>query len=98
MADTAPWIDPRELDNLCEQYPTLSRALVSLALEAYWPIRDDVEAALRCLVDSRQSRVPDEATESLDFTASATGDARQDSSSLNPYSAPPPWRGPPSKS
>jgi hypothetical protein len=84
MAETAPWIDPRELDNLCEQHPTLSRALVSLALEAYWPIKDDVASALRCLVDSQQSKVPDEATASLDFTAAVTGDTPQGSSGLNP--------------
>jgi hypothetical protein len=68
MSETAPWIDPLELDRLCDEYPALSRALVSLALEAYWPVKADVEAALRGLMQSRQARPGEETTDSLDFT------------------------------
>lgn len=69
MSEDSPWIDPRELDRLCEQFPELSRALVSLALEAYWPVKDDVEAALRGLVASQRARKPDAGPGNLDFTA-----------------------------
>lgn len=68
MDDTAPWIDPGELDQLCEQYPDLSRALVSLALEAYWPVKADVENALQGLVRSRKLGSDGAAMDSLDFT------------------------------
>ena len=68
MSEASPWIDPRELDRLCEQFPELSRALVSLALEAYWPAKDQVEAALHGLVASQLARTPDAGTGSLDFT------------------------------
>lgn len=74
MPETAPWIDPQELDDLCEQYPQLSRALVSLALEAYWPVKADVEAALRGLMRSREARPEVEAMDSLDFTGPVVAD------------------------
>lgn len=59
-----PWIDPREIDDLAARYPSIPRSRVELALEAYWPVRDDVEAALLAIV-ARQER---ERTESLDYT------------------------------
>jgi hypothetical protein len=70
MPETAPWIDPQELDSLCKQYPELSRALVSLALEAYWPVKADVEAALQGLMQSQGARPEGESLDSLDFTGS----------------------------
>jgi uncharacterized protein (DUF433 family) len=59
-----PWIDPREIDDLAARYPSIPRSRVELALEAYWPVKDDVEAALLAIV-ARQER---DGTESLDYT------------------------------
>ncbi len=44
-----PWIEARELDELCARFPTLSRARVALALEAFWPDREAIDGALRQL-------------------------------------------------
>jgi hypothetical protein len=62
-----PWIDPREVDELSARYPSIPRSRVELALEAYWPVKDDVEAALLAIV-ARQERASDE---SLDYTVPA---------------------------
>ena len=64
MAD-CPWIDSSELDDLASRYPTLPRSRLELVLEAHWPVKDDVEAALLGLVAGQQR----DAGESLDFTA-----------------------------
>lgn len=68
MADTAPWIDPHELDELCERFPGLPRAYVALALEAYWPVKADVESALQRLLQNLEAKGAD-GLPSLDFTA-----------------------------
>jgi len=59
-----PWIDPREIDELALRYPTIPRTRVELVLAAYWPVKDDVEAALLALA-ARQHHASDG---SLDFT------------------------------
>jgi len=59
-----PWIDPREIDDLVVRYPSIPRSRIELALEAYWPVKDDVEAALLAIV-ARQEQA---STESLDYT------------------------------
>jgi hypothetical protein len=59
-----PWIDAQELEDLAARYPTIPRSRVELALQAYWPVKNDVEAALLELV-ARQLR---ETSASLDFT------------------------------
>jgi hypothetical protein len=61
---SCPWIDPQEVDALQARYPMLPRSRIELALEAYWPIKDDVEVALLALA-ARQYR---ESGESLDYT------------------------------
>lgn len=58
-----PWIDAREVDELQARYPSLPRNLIELALEAYWPIKHDVERALLTLVANQQNAN----AESLDF-------------------------------
>jgi hypothetical protein len=68
-----PWIDPREIDDLAARYPSIPRSRVELALEAYWPVKDDVEAALLAIV-ARQER--DGSTESLDYTIPPTHSSR----------------------
>ena len=65
MAADSPWMDPREIDDLAARYPSLPRSRVELAFEAYWPMKDDVEAALSRLVEQQQR----ESSESLDFTS-----------------------------
>jgi hypothetical protein len=67
MAQAAPWIDPDEVEDLVKRYPTISRSRVELILDAYWPVKEEVEAALLAVV-ARQQR---DATESLDYTAPA---------------------------
>jgi hypothetical protein len=64
MAADMPWVDPREIDDLAARYPSLPRSRVELAFEAYWPMKNDVEAALSQLVDLQQRQ----SNESLDFT------------------------------
>jgi len=73
MAESAPWIDEREVDDLSARYPTIPRSRVQLVLEAYWPVKDDVEAALLAMV-ARQQR---ESTESLDYTSAAAAGQSQ---------------------
>jgi hypothetical protein len=68
-----PWIDPREIDDLAARYPSIPRSRVELALEAYWPVKDDVEAALLAIV-ARQER--ERSTESLDYTIPPTQASR----------------------
>lgn len=60
-----PWIDAAELDELAARYSTLPRSRIELVLEAYWPVKNDVEAALLQLVALQQQRA---AGESLDYT------------------------------
>jgi hypothetical protein len=57
-------MDPREIDDLASRYPSLPRARVELAFEAYWPMKNDVEAALSELVAGQQR----DSNASLDFT------------------------------
>ena len=64
MAADAPWVDPREIDDLASRYPSLPRSRVELAYEAYWPMKNDVEAALSQLVEQQQR----DSGPSLDFT------------------------------
>lgn len=64
MAADSPWVDPREIDELAARYPSLPRSRVELAYDAYWPVKNDVEAALTKLVDLQQR----DASASLDFT------------------------------
>jgi hypothetical protein len=64
MAQPAPWIHADELDDLVRRYPTIPRSRLELVLDAYWPVKDDVEAALLEVV-ARQQR---DSTESLDYT------------------------------
>ncbi len=59
-----PWIDARELEELAARYPTVPRSRIELALQAYWPVKKDVEVALLELV-ATQLR---ETSASLDFT------------------------------
>jgi hypothetical protein len=61
----APWIDADEVDSLVKRYPTVPRSRIELILDACWPVKDDVEAALLELV-ARQQR---DSGESLDYTA-----------------------------
>ena len=72
-----PWIDPREVDDLAARYPTIPRSRIELVLDAYWPVRPDVEAALLATVARQQ-----DATESLDYTPAASPAAPQ--SALSP--------------
>ena len=67
MAQAAPWIHTDEVDDLVKRYPTLPRSRIELILDAYWPVKDDVEAALLEVV-ARQQR---DSTESLDYTVPA---------------------------
>ena len=62
-----PWIDPREVDDLAKRYPTIGRSRIELVLDAYWPVKTDVEAALLETV-ARQQR---EGDDSLDYTPPA---------------------------
>ena len=64
MAADSPWVDPREIDELAARYPSLPRSRVELAYDAYWPVKNDVEAALTKLVDLQQR----DSSASLDFT------------------------------
>ena len=64
MAQTAPWIDAAQIDELVARYPTIARSRIELVLDAYWPVKNDVEAALLAIV-ARQQR---DTTESLDYT------------------------------
>ena len=59
-----PWIDAAEVDVLAARYNTLTRARIELVLEAFWPVKDDVEAALLEAVALQQRS----SSESLDFT------------------------------
>lgn len=60
----SPWIDPQELDELAARYTSLPRSRIELVLEAYWPVKDDVERALLEMV-AAQFRI---GAESLDYT------------------------------
>ena len=59
-----PWIDTAEVDALAARYTTLTRSRIELVLEAYWPVKTDVEAALLEAVALQQRG----RSESLDFT------------------------------
>jgi hypothetical protein len=59
-----PWIDAAEVDALAARYTTLTRSRIELVLEAFWPVKSDVEAALLEAV-ALQHRC---ASESLDYT------------------------------
>ena len=59
-----PWIDAREVDDLSVRYPTLTRARIELVLEAFWPVKNDVEAALLEAVALQQRC----SAQSLDYT------------------------------
>ena len=59
-----PWIDAEEVDALSARYTTLTRSRIELVLEAFWPVKDDVEAALLEAVALQQRCT----SESLDFT------------------------------
>ena len=61
-----PWIDATEVDALAARYTTLSRSRIELVLEAFWPVKDDVEAALLEAVALQQRGT----YQSLDFTRS----------------------------
>jgi hypothetical protein len=60
----SPWIDPTELDELAARYASLPRSRIELVLEAYWPIKHDVERALLELVALQQRND----SVSLDYT------------------------------
>ena len=60
----APWIDAAEVEDLAARFPTIPRSRVELVLQAYWPVRTDVENAMQGLVALQQ-----QGAESLDFTA-----------------------------
>ena len=64
MAQTAPWIHADEIDDLARRYPTIPRSRLELVLDAYWPVKDDVEAALLEVLARQQH----DAGESLDYT------------------------------
>jgi hypothetical protein len=51
----APLVPLTELDALTSKFPTLPRDLVALTLEAYWPIKSDVERTLHELAASQSS-------------------------------------------
>ena len=61
----APWIDIAEVEDLAARYPMIPRSRVELVLQAYWPVKTDVEAAMEGLVTLHRQQ---EAA-SLDFTA-----------------------------
>jgi hypothetical protein len=61
----APWIDVAEVEDLAARYPSIPRSRVELVLQAYWPVKTDVEAAMEGLLALQQQQV----AESLDFTA-----------------------------
>ena len=65
MAADNPWVDPREIDDLAARFPSLPRSRVELAYDAYWPMKNDVEAALARLVELQQRAT----SASLDFSA-----------------------------
>jgi hypothetical protein len=64
LMNDCPWIDVQELEELAARYPTLPRSRIELALQAYWPVKNDVEAALLEAV-AKQLR---ETSTSLDYT------------------------------
>lgn len=54
LSGTLPaWIDPEELDELERRYPDLARRDLALVLQDHWPIRDEVERAIRELREDR---------------------------------------------
>jgi len=61
----APWIDAAEVEDLAARFPTIPRSRVELVLQAYWPVKTDVEAAMEALLARQQQQT----AESLDFTA-----------------------------
>ena len=65
MAQATPWIDVAEIDDLAKRYPTIPRSRIELVLDAYWPVKDEVEAALLAVVARQQK----DSGESLDYTA-----------------------------
>ena len=69
MAADAPWMDPREIDDLASRYPSLPRSRVELAFEAHWPMKNDVEAALSQLVELQER----DSNGSMDFTGEVNG-------------------------
>lgn len=60
----APWIDVAEVEDLAARYPMISRSRVELVLQAYWPVKTDVEAAMEGLVAAHERQ----SAASLDFT------------------------------
>ena len=65
MAQQAPWIDASEIEDLAKRYPTVPRSRIELVLDAYWPVKNEVEAALLEVVARQQT----DSKESLDYTA-----------------------------
>jgi hypothetical protein len=61
----APWIDAAEVEDLAARFPTIPRSRVELVLQAYWPVKTDVEAAMEGLLALQRQQT----AESLDFTA-----------------------------
>lgn len=53
MGSLPAWIDPEELDELERRYPDLARGDLALVLQAHWPLRNEVERAIRELLDDR---------------------------------------------
>ncbi len=46
------WIDTQELDELEAKFPSVPRVQLALLLQSHWPVRDDVEAAIRRFIAS----------------------------------------------
>ena len=82
-----PWIDAAEVDALAARYTSLSRARIELVLEAFWPVKDDVEAALLEAVALQQRS----SSESLDYTRAAYAGAPTPPSIISTSSRPG-WR------
>jgi hypothetical protein len=53
MGTLPAWIDPEELDELERRYPDIARRDLALVLQAHWPIRNEVERAIRELREDR---------------------------------------------
>ena len=64
MAEATPRVAESDIADLASRYPTLSRSRIELALDAYWPATNEVEAALLAAV-ARQHK---DSAESLDYT------------------------------
>lgn len=53
MKSLPAWIDPEELDELERRYPDMPRDDLAFVLQAHWPIRNEVERAIRELREDR---------------------------------------------